>query len=269
MTTITRLRGRTSLALSLIAALALAVPVQRARADSNPNPGILPPHSQAYGKTYGGWSAVWWQRVLAIPAHDQNGQILNPLLDDTGARCGVGQAGPIWFLAGSLTGSAVRDQCTVPAGKALFFPLVNIADFHVPCNGQNSDVCDSQDTPQLLWNDLENNFGFRIISTTASIDGVQVSNLNPANTPYRTCAGPAEDGCTAPAFSVTLPADNAYGFPLPAGTYSPTVADGAYLLLAPLVPGTHTITFGGTGSLFGGQVTFSQDITYNLVVSSS
>jgi hypothetical protein len=77
------------------------------------------------------------------------------------------------------------------------------------------------------------------------------------------CAGPAEDGCTAPAFSLTFPDDNFFG--LPAGTYAPAVTDGVYLLLAPLTPGAHTITFGGAGYAFG---SISQDITYHLTVSS-
>jgi hypothetical protein len=92
---------------------------------------------------------------------------------------------------------------------------------------------------------------------------VAVSNLDPAaSTPYRACAGPVSR-CSAPSFSVTLPDGNLFG--LAAGTYKPAVADGAYLLLAPLTPGVHTITFGGTGSL-GGKP-FSQKITYNLHVS--
>jgi hypothetical protein len=122
-------------------------------------------------------------------------------------------------------------------------------------------TCDSQDTAQLLWNDLEVTQGFGISALRASIDGAAVSNLNPATTPYRACAGPVSR-CSAPSFSVMLPTDNFFG--LTAGTYSPAVADGAYLLLAPLTPGVHTITFYGKSS--GG---FSQDITYNLVVSSS
>jgi hypothetical protein len=51
---------------------------------------------------------------------------------------------------------------------------------------------------------------------------------------------------------------------VPEGTYEPTVADGFYLLLAPLKPGPHTITFGGTGLFLGGP--FAQEITYHLVV---
>ena len=60
-------------------------------------------------------------------------------------------------------------------------------------------------------------------------------------------------------FSLLLPDDNLFG--LPAGAYAPAVADGYYLLLAPLPPGPHTITFGGTDG-----TGFSQDITYHITV---
>jgi hypothetical protein len=66
---------------------------------------------------------------------------------------------------------------------------------------------------------------------------------------------------------LTFPANNIFSFigvPLPAGTYAPAVADGFYLLLAPLPPGAHTIRFGGQGLFNGGG--FSQDITYHLAV---
>jgi hypothetical protein len=169
-------------------------------------------------------------------------------------------------LVGTNSGdTATRDQCIVPAGKALFFPLINAFEFHVACTPQTTNVCDSLDTAQELWDDLHVNGGFSISALHASIDGVPVGNLDPSTTPYRACAGPAADGCAAP-FSLTVPADNLFAsFGLPAGTYGPTVADGAYLLLAPLPPGSHTITFGGTGFSFGSP--FSQDITYHLTVS--
>ena len=84
-------------------------------------------------------------------------------------------------------------------------------------------------------------------------------SLDPVDTPYRACAGPVA-GC-APSFSLTLPADNFFG--VPAGIYAPAVADGVYLLLRPLTPGSHTITFGCKGFLAG---EFSQEITYHLTV---
>jgi len=230
-------------ALGVALATALALPTAGAAAN------ILPPNSTAFGKSYGGWSAAWWQYVLAQPASS------SPLVDPTGAGCGTGQSGRVFFLVGtSSSGTATRDGCTVPAGKALFFPLVNAFDVHTPGDGL--------DTPLLVWNDLQNTIGFGPFSELhATIDGVPVGNLDPARTPFRACAGPVAR-CSAADFSLTFPADNFFG--LPAGTYAPAVADGFYLLLAPLTPGSHRINFGGTG-LFGGNP-FSQDITYNLTV---
>lgn len=90
-----------------------------ARADSgNPNPRVLPPHANAYGNSYGEWSARWWQWVLAIP------EATNPNLDTTGADCAEGQTGKVWFLAGTF-GASVTRACTVPTGRGLFFPILN------------------------------------------------------------------------------------------------------------------------------------------------
>ena len=62
------------------------------RADGNSNPGILPINSTSHGKTYGEWTAAWWQWALSIPAER------NPFfpLDPTGEFCGEGQSGPVW-----------------------------------------------------------------------------------------------------------------------------------------------------------------------------
>ena len=51
---------------------------------------------------------------------------------------------------------------------------------------------------------------------------------------------------------------------MPAGRYRPAVADGFYLLLAPLKPGVHTVTFGGHGNL---GTPFVVEITYRLLVT--
>jgi hypothetical protein len=235
---------RVVVACSVSLALALTVLSTGAQA-RNLNPGVLPPNSHAFGNSYGGWSAAWWQYVESQPVSS------NPLLDSTGAGCREAQSGHVFFLVGAnSSGSVTRDQCTVPAGKALFFPLVNAFDF------------EPAKTPLGTWEELEGAFG-PFFTLRASIDGVAVANLDPATTPYRACAGPVAR-CSAPSFSVFLPAENLFG--VPEGTYEPTVADGFYLLLAPLSPGSHTITFGGTGLFLGGP--FSQDITYHLVVVS-
>src|SRR5262249_3950679 len=84
----------------------------------NPNPRVLPVHSSPFGSTYEEWSARWWQWVLSIPA------ATNPLNDTTGAQCAQEQTGKVWFLAGTFVGAVTR-TCSLPQGKAVFFPIVN------------------------------------------------------------------------------------------------------------------------------------------------
>ena len=51
-----------------------------------------------------------------------------------GEDCGLGQRGNVWFLGGTGGGDPVVRECydPVPAGKRLFFPLVNLAAFNEP-----------------------------------------------------------------------------------------------------------------------------------------
>jgi hypothetical protein len=203
------------------------------------------------GRSYGAWSAAWWQYVLAASTTDPS----NPLLSTTGQGCANGQPDPnsVFFQVGTAgTGSATRTQCIAPASAALFFPLLNDVDLHVPGDGL--------DTPSLVWADLQSLVG-PAQSLYATVDGIAVGNLTPQTTPYYACAGP-DAACTAPAFAVTLAGQNLFG--IKAGTYYPTVDLGYYLLLAPLPPGKHTITFGGRGTFAKSKT--SQDITYILTV---
>src|SRR5215831_10665104 len=63
----------------------------------------------------------WWQWALETPASE------NPLTDTTGQFAAVNQRGRVWFLAGNSGGITIR-PITVPSGKALFFPIVNVFD---------------------------------------------------------------------------------------------------------------------------------------------
>src|SRR5262245_36308823 len=86
---------------TLVIVLGLMMPTSTPQAQSSGNqgnPGIIPPGARPYGKTYGEWGARWWQWLLAIPAP------VNPNLDPTGANCGQGQSGPVWFVAGNFGG---------------------------------------------------------------------------------------------------------------------------------------------------------------------
>jgi hypothetical protein len=83
------------------------------------------PDAVIAGRTYGEWSAAWWQWALSIKAST------HPLFDK--GDCGTEQTGQVFFLGGKFcrTGdttcnaSIANRQCKVPRGKNLFFPIVN------------------------------------------------------------------------------------------------------------------------------------------------
>ena len=78
------------------------------------------PDSKPYGLTYGQWTVKWWNWALSIPKEN------NPVVDDTGKYANVLQNDPnVFFLAGTFGGPTVKRQCTVPAGKAILFPVIN------------------------------------------------------------------------------------------------------------------------------------------------
>ncbi len=218
------------------AAAALVAPTtQFARADTPPHFLVLPPTSHPYGATYSQWSARWWQWDLLLPA-DQN-----PSFDD-GGNCSNGangQSGPVWFLTGVIntSGTAVRN-CTVPAAKAMFFPIIN-----AECSTLEAPPFHGDNEAQLRACAES----FHIGDVYATIDGRAVQDLNA----YRVDSG---------LFNFTVPDNNVLGVPAGSGQ---SVSIGYYLMLAPLSIGQHTIHFGGTYTDFD----FTLDITYHLTVA--
>jgi hypothetical protein len=199
-------------------------------AGRNPNPGVLPVDSTPYGHTYGEWTAKWWQWAFSVPADR------NPLTDETGAFCGEGQSGPVWFYAGTFGNSAER-VCEVPAGKGIFMPVFNWVF------GAGVFYCDPTvpgvpcDVPTLRANAAANTEAAEVLEV--SIDGVPVQNVRA----YR-------DSSPEP-FRLTYPENSVVG--VPAGSYAPNVADGYWLMLSPLSKGAHTISVHvvAPGTVFG------------------
>ncbi|WP_211343247.1 signal protein [Actinomadura pelletieri] len=52
--------------------------------------------------------------------------------DTDGAHCAVGQPNDLWFLAGTF-GGTVRRTCTVPPGRDLVAPIVNLHGSKTDC----------------------------------------------------------------------------------------------------------------------------------------
>jgi hypothetical protein len=239
--------GLVAIMLGLMASLA---PSASAR---NPNPGVIPPHARPYGHTYGEWSNMFWQWAFSIPVHDSGGSILNPLADTTGDRtrnrCAVGQSGHVWFLAGLYNaGGTVVRNCTMPTGKAIFFPIWNI---------ENENITWPPHYPPYTLLELRQ----QVEDVMQQLNGCPACSAEVDGVPIEGVFGDGDRiGYGNPAFTITIPADNLFayvGYPADAGVVDPVISDGWYVMLAPLRAGQHTVHFAGGGL----------DVTYHLTIT--
>ncbi|MGE5139445.1 MAG: hypothetical protein ACM3JD_08300 [Rudaea sp.] len=230
-----------------VVVLALVVPASVGLAKGNyGNPGVLPPDSHPFGKTYAEWNVAWWRWVYKTPAET------NPLFDPTGANCEEGQSGPVWFLAGTAGGATTR-HCTIPAGKAIFFPVINV-NVDYPCPGDPWPV----DNQAALTAGLRDFARFIINGTTglyAKVDGRNLRNLDR----YRAIS-PLFWFKADPSLSA------AWGDACLTGQDQVGVADGYWIMLAPLAVGEHELSFGGWFKVPELGLDFPVDVSYHLTV---
>jgi hypothetical protein len=221
-------------------------------------PRVLPPHSHPYGKTYGQWSEAWFQWCFSLPV------TRHPIFDT--APVGTGQNGRVWFLGGNFTGTPVSRNVTIPPGTALFFPILNFWADNTDCaNGEMI----SDNNPESFLRALVANNMNQAANLSCTIDGIPVRGLSDPLTAAFRAPSPTPGG-----FSYRLPGtDNLLNFlglacwsnndgtiiPVDAAIYHP-VADGFYIMVAPLPEGEHTIhAHGALGA-------FVEDFTYNITV---
>jgi hypothetical protein len=218
-----------------------AHPAVAADTDDDQRALIAPIQTTPAGQTYGRWAAEWWQWALGIPA------VVNPLTDTTGEHCAQRQVDQVWFLAGSISTEPVVRACEVPAGKALFFPLIN-----------NFFGAFLSDPPEERTEEFVRAAGSctEPVEIFVEIDGFKV----PKPTRFFTGAS----GSQSPFFNVQLPPGNLFGADetqVPELVLSPSAEQGYYLFVRPLSPGTHNIRW-----IASGCAGLSQDITYHLTV---
>jgi hypothetical protein len=217
-----------------LAIILLTISNTHANVESS-NPGAFPANSKPYGLSYGDWSVKWWQWLLPITSS------MNPINDKTGATCTQGQSGPVWFLTGSLGGHAER-SCTIPAGKAIFFPILS-----AECSyAEDSTLKNEAQLSSCAVNSVQGGIGH------VTVDGVDFQNLQTYEV-------------QSPLFGFTFPKDNIFGAN-PGPTQS--VSYGNFLMLQPMNPGNHTVHFGGVvlANPTLGTQSFATDATYHLVV---
>jgi hypothetical protein len=185
-------------------------------------------------------SAEWWQWLLSIPPAE------NPSLDPTGDKCVVGQRGSTWFLAGTFGGPVTR-TCSVPTGKEIFFPVANSVFFDSPNRcGQGPEQLSVAEMRAIL-----DGFIAGVSGVSVELDGRPVRDQDLHRVRSKV-------------FGIALPEENLFdaGAPCEAGIYSPSVADGYYVLLEPLAAGQHTLRFRAENPEEG----FVIDTTYHLTV---
>ncbi len=208
---------------------------------------IVDPDQKFFGRTYSDLVGDWWNWAFQGPAETL------PVLDETGEFCGLGQQGKFWFLAGNFGGVTER-ECTIPGGKALFFPLVNIL-FWTPDDATTLEEARAGSNSQIDPTD----------SLSLEIDGVPVSDLFA----YRAQTFPGGFVFNIPEGSFLTQVagcnDGEEFFPCSPGPRPSSVSDGYWIGLRPLPNGPHTIHF--TAVVAGGFPDgFELDVTYNLIV---
>jgi hypothetical protein len=208
---------RTQCTLRLVpAALVLVLLLATGGSDAagrNSNPGVLPPNSIPHGHSYGEWSAALWQQAIDAPVAG------NPFV--TG-QC-YELRGSVWALAAPIATNTY--SCTVPLGKTLFVPglTVECSSLEPPDSGFHGDTEVEQAQCAKFWAD-------HIVDVSIAIDGAPVQDL----ASYRV---------VSPQFAFTAPDPNILG--VPGGGAGTAVADGYYVMLAPLSKGAHTIHIRG------------------------
>lgn len=194
-------------------------------AEKHATPPVFPPNSAPHGQSYGEWTANWWQQVIAIPADE------NPLFENGPVNCNLGK-GKVVFLVGTFGGTAER-SCTVPPGTALLLPLINSGCTTATGDGAGDEVL------RACAKKIADTF--KVDGLKASVDGKPVTGLE-------------QFRFASPLFTIDVPADSILGDVETGPTEA--VVDGYYVMLTPLTPGVHTVTFGGTGEGFSTETTY-------------
>jgi hypothetical protein len=177
------------------------------------------------GKSQEEWSAAWWQWAASFDDDD------SPVADRTGRMCGSKQSGSVWFLAGTYGTARTTRTCTVPAGKHLFFPLINYVVF--PREGSQPSCGAVMRDAAEMTNDVS--------ALVLDVDGKRFGSLVQYRLVTKRC------------FDLGARSE-------PPEKIFPAAGNGYYVMLKPLTKGKHVINFGGV--LPG----MAQAVTYTLLV---
>jgi hypothetical protein len=203
--------------------------------------GIFPLDSEPYGLSYAEHAQNFWKWLLSIPASD------SPINDMTGQKCTVGQSNTnssVFYLVEAE--GKVERRCTVPAGKGLLIPIMNV------------EISDKE-SPGSSVEQLTN-------AAKSDQNGVNSLYLKIDNNEY-TYDDLLKYRLPQPTvFQVTFPDKGIFG--VNEGGSSTVAADGFYILTEPLTAGNHIVHF--RSSLLSTEVgaaepAYAQDVSYDIV----
>lgn len=214
--------------LSAAVGLSISGAVSPAVADDEGRIEVVEPGKTLFGKSYNELTGAWANWLQKEPLDT------NPAFDPYGSFCDLNQKGKFWYLAGTFGGVAER-TCEVPAGKAVFFPIFSFVSF-APEFPEPGDVCDNTDTLPKKVDQIRCDVNDDIavapnVGLEVTLDGKPVADLFA----YRVQSQPG--GFTfrsGPLFEA---------FGVQPGDRFPAVADGYWILLKPLPPGSHSVSF--------------------------
>ncbi|MET7242797.1 hypothetical protein ABZT49_05470 [Methylobacterium sp. EM32] len=197
---------------------------------------ILQPGFTIGGVAAPALSAEWWKWAMAVPS------ARSPVADRDGAQCADRQSGDAWFLAGGFGSAKITRTCRIPAGKHLFFPLINMAYWR-PANSPLL-TCDVARKAAALNNE-------HAVDLFLELDGTSFDDLARYRAATKECFN---------LFANASPQSGVYDA-------FPTASDGFWIALAPLKPGLHVLKFGGRYNRASGAYgRMLQDIEYRLIV---
>lgn len=178
---------------------------------------VLPPDADYEGVSRAEWDARSWQYDLSFSMD------ASPSNDSSGASCGFGQNGPMFFLPGVFDPEATPATCVIPAGMAIYVTV-------------GSSGCSSVEPPPFFGANEEElsacatGWGDSWGDMSASINGEEVPDVMS----YRIITD---------MYTVSFPPNNIYEIE-PAVGYS--VSDTYSFIIAPPEPGEYTIEVSGT-----------------------
>jgi hypothetical protein len=224
--------------LILIVMLGLAMAPASAAVGGNPNPGVIPLNAKVAGLTYADYGDLVNEWFLLF-------QVGSPGGDQTGEWAYLGQpGGPVFYLANTAQepghANIAERWVTVPSDKGLLLPLateINCAlDMCLDASGTCATGLSTEEIADFCRSCVATCMD-QVTGLYASVDGRPLSDL----THYRV---------TSPDY-VTCPyAAGAFGLAEP-GEVAVGVSDNYLLILAPLSPGEHTVSFGANWPQLG------------------